>query len=462
MKIAGFSPDLIKTVSRSQARPGELLDYKITISNLSNQPIPAASLKDTLAEELEFISQQSGLAFQQQGNTLRWSGNIPASNETSVSFQARIRSDVVAGTHLANSASLESIVLAETLLSNTVDTTVVSEPIVTSLVRFNKKASTPQSEVGRIIRFRLLMENHSPSYLLAPRLEDTLPQGFEYVPGSSECDGIKLADPRSRSRLDWVLPAIRPGQTSILSYQVVIGADVRRGRNVNRAIFNAQDQSGQNLQLEAEEFVNISSATIVFYSAVEGSVFLDRDGNESYSTADTPLSGIEVRLSNGQRSLTDTNGRYSFQSLFPGDYALGLNRATLPVKYRVVFPTTKAVTLFDGLTDTVDFAVAFQGDDETPTCRLQGRVFFDKVPNQVFDDGEPLLTEFMVLFDDILQTEGKDGSFVFSKLPPGKHILAITYDGQTVRREVTLPPGQTTLDIPLPFSGIVITVQGER
>ena len=115
---------------------------------------------------------------------------------------------------------------------------------------------------------------------------------------------------------------------------MVIGADVRRGRNINRALFTALDQSGQNLRLEAEEFVNISTTTIVFYSAVEGSVFLDRDNNEFYSPADTPLSGIEVRLSNGQQSLTDADGRYSFQSLFPGDYALGLNRSTLPKKYR--------------------------------------------------------------------------------------------------------------------------------
>jgi hypothetical protein len=273
---------------------------------------------------------------------------------------------------------------------------------------------------------------------------------------------VKLADPQSRSRLNWQIPTIRPGQTSVLSFQVVIGADVRRGRNVNRAIFYAQDQSGQNLQLEAEEFVNISSTTLVFYSAVEGSVFLDRDHNEFYSPADTPLSGIEVRLSNGQLSLTDASGRYSFQSLFPGDYALGLNQATLPEKYRVVFPATKAVTLFDGLTDTVDFAVTFTGDAETPLSRLQGRVFFDKVPNQAFDAGEPLLADFTVMLDGSLQTTGKDGAFVFSKLPPGKHILAITFNGQTVRREVTLPPGRTSLDIPLPFSGIVITVQGEN
>ncbi len=376
IRIESWQLQLRKTVSRSQARPADTLEYRITISNPAAQPLPAARLQDTLAAELELVSQQGGLSFQQQGSTLLWTGEIPAGKETSVSFQARIRDDVVAGTVIANRASLESAVLPEPLLSNSVSTTVVSDPIATAQVRFSKKADTPQSEVGRIIRFRLVTENRSPSLLLAPRLEDSLPQGFDYVPGSSSCDGSKLADPQSRSRLNWQIPAIRPGQTSVLSFQVVIGADVRRGRNINRALFTAQDQSGQNLRLEAEEFVNISTTTLVFYSAVEGSVFLDRDNDESYSPADTPLSGIEVRLSNGQQSLTDAGGRYSFQSLFPGDYALGLNQATLPEKYRVVFPTTKAVTLFDGLTDTVDFAVAFKGDDETPLLPAAGpRIF---------------------------------------------------------------------------------------
>jgi uncharacterized repeat protein (TIGR01451 family) len=462
IRVESWQLQLRKTVSNSQARPGDTLEYRIAISNPAAQPLPVARLLDTLAAELELVSQQSSLSFQQQGSTLLWIGEIPAGKETSVSFRARVRDDVVAGTVIANRASLESAVLPEPLLSNSVSTTVVSDPIATAQVRFSKKADTPQSEVGRIIRFRLVTENRSPSLLLAPRLEDSLPQGFDYVPGSSACDGIKLADPQSRSRLNWQIPAIRPGQTSVLSFQVVIGADVRRGRNINRAVFTALDQSGQNLRLEAEEFVNISSTTLVFYSAVEGSVFLDRDNDESYSPADTPLSGIEVRLSNGQLSLTDAGGRYSFQSLFPGDYALGLNQATLPEKYRVVFPATKAVTLFDGLTDTVDFAVTFTGDDETPLSRLQGRVFFDKVRNQAFDAGEPLLADFTVMLDGSLQTTGKDGVFVFSKLPPGKHALAITFGGQTVRRDVTLPPGQTALDIPLPFSGIVITVQGEN
>jgi len=462
IKVQEFRIRLEKTVSLSQARPGATLEYQIKINNPAAQPLPASRLQDILAADLELVSQQGGLSFQQQGNTLRWTGEIPAGKETSVSFRARIRGDVVAGMRIANSASLESAVLPKPMISNTVSTTVVSDPIATAQVRFSKKVDTPQSEVGRIIRFRLVTENRSPSLLLTPRLEDSLPQGFDYVPGSSACDGSKLSDPQSHSRLNWQIPAIPPGRTSVLSFQVVIGADVRRGRNINRAVFTALDQSGQNLRLEAEEFINISTTTLVFYSTVEGSVFLDRDNDESYSLADTLLPGIEVRLSNGQRSLTDSEGRYSFQSLFPGDYALGLNQATLPKKYRVVFPTTKAVTLFDGLTDTVDFAVTFKGDDETPLCRLQGRVFFDKDPNQAFDAGEPLLADFTVTLDGSLQTTGKEGAFVFSKLPPGKHALAITFGGQTVRHDLTLPPGQTALDIPLPFSGIVITVQGEK
>jgi uncharacterized repeat protein (TIGR01451 family) len=462
IRIEAFQIQLQKTVNRNQARPGDTLDYQIQISNPAEQPLPAARLKDLLATELEFVSQQSDLAFQQQGNTLLWSGDIAAGQETSVLFTARIRDNSLAGTRIDNSARLESNALAETLLSNTVSTTVVSDPIATSQVHFSKKVNTPQSEVGRIILFRLLMENRSPSILLAPWLEDFMPQGFTYVPGSSECDGVKLADPQGNSRLTWQIPVIRSGQTSIVSYQAVIGADARRGRNINRAVFNAQDPSGQNLRLEAEEFINVSTSSIVFFCGVEGSVYLDRDGNELFTPADTPLTGIEVRLSNGQQARTDTSGRYVFQSLFPGEYALGINRATLPEKYRVVPPATKAVTLFDGLTDTIDFAVTFKNDDEVPTSRLEGRVFFDKIKNQVFDSGEPLLVDFTVMLDDSLQTTGKEGSFVFSKLPPGKHRLAITYSNQTIRREIVLPAGKTSLDIPLPFSAILITVKGEN
>ena len=82
---------LQKTVDRSQARPADLLEYRIIARNPATHPLPAARLKDTLAGDLELVSQQSGLAFQQQGTTLVWTGDIAAGKETSVTFTARIR-----------------------------------------------------------------------------------------------------------------------------------------------------------------------------------------------------------------------------------------------------------------------------------------------------------------------------------------------------------------------------------
>jgi uncharacterized protein (DUF2141 family) len=178
--------------------------------------------------------------------------------------------------------------------------------------------------------------------------------------------------------------------------------------------------------------------------------------------ADTPLEGIEVRLSTGEKAITDTLGNYSFESLFPGEYAVGVNTATLPERYKLYSPYPKVVVLADGLTDTADFAVKFQGDDKEGTARLQGRVFYDKNQDQIFNGGDPLPQKFTALLDGIISTTGKDGTFVFTHLKPGTHTIKIFCSPRTVEKQITLKQGKNYIDIPLIFSGIKIIIKGEE
>ncbi len=162
---------------------------------------------------------------------------------------------------------------------------------------------------------------------------------------------------------------------------------------------------------------------------------------------------------------TDAAGRYSFEGLFPGDYAVGVNRATLLEKYTLSDPLPRVVVLMDGLTETVDFPVRFSGDD-TESARIEGRVFFDVNQNEAWDDGEPLAGEFKAGLDGTLVTGGRDGVFVMTHLDPGAHTLEISYESgsRALTREIQLSKGDNKLDIPLRFTGIrvVIDTDGRR
>ena len=455
---------LQKIVEQTKAKPGELIKYQLIIKNNSDIPLTGIKLTDQLDDHLEFDYQDGKLEFQRQGRFLQWTGTIEAQQQEVITLKARARQETFSGTRIQNQARLEAAELKAAMDSNTVETLISSEPISTTTVQFTKHSEVPQTEVGRIIRFSLTIANMSTSGLMNPVVEDYLPQGFAYVANTTLLNNRVFTEPQGTRRLLWQLPYIKPGETLVIRYQVVIGTDAKRGLNINRAVLRTLDNSGQDITLEATAGVNVSSSGFIFYSGVEGTVYLDRDDDDFYSMADTPLQGIEVRLSTGEKAFTDSLGNYAFESLFPGEYAVGVNTATLPERYKLASPYPKVVVLADGLTDTVDFAVKFQGEEEEKPARLEGRVFFDKNQDQVFNGDDPLCEEFNANLDGLAVTNGSNGMFVFTHLEPGVHTMEISYNQgtKTIKKEITLNKGNNQVDIPLRFTGIKIIIKSEE
>lgn len=453
---------LKKQVVQTTVAPGGEVKYLLTLTNNSTVLLGGINVTDYLQADLEFLSQTAGngLSFDRSGGELRWTGHLDPGASASIIIKARVKHNVFNGTRIENTAKVEADHLKEAVESNRVVTTVTSEPVSSGKVSFSKRAEVPQADVGRVVRFRLTLANRSNATLVAPQIEDYLPQGFQYVADSTLLNNQTFSDPQGKRRLIWQLPDIRANETFVIRYQVVIGADARRGRNVNRAILRATDTSGQVLSLEASAFVNVSAAGFVFYSGVEGTVYLDRDHDEFYSLTDTPLEGIEVRMSSGEKAFTDALGQYRFENLFPGEYAVNINRSTLPEKYSALEVAPKIVVLSDGLTDTADFAVRFKGEDTVHTARLEGRVFYDKNRNLSYEHSDRLAEKFKAVMDHKVYN-GSNGRFVFTNLKPGSYSLEIRYGPKTVKTQVILKDGKNNIDIPLTFTGIKIIVTGE-
>jgi len=462
LEIKPLTIEIIKGVDKGQAQPGDILAYTLAVKNDSAVTFTQVTVKDELPQELDFIDSSSDLILSRQGNALTWQGNVEAGKEARVTVRAKIRSTVLSGTLIANRASVISSRFPEPVQSNTVYTRVTAEPIPSSKVQFSKRADSPQTEVGRMIRFKLLVENRASAPLLSVQLEDQLPQGFSYVAGSSLWNGAPFADPGGTHHLLWLAPDVGPGQRGELGFTILIGADARRGRNVNLGIMRAIDNSGQVLTLEAREFVNVSASGFIFMCGVEGFVFHDQDQDGFYSPVDQPLPNIEVRLSTGERAVSSVDGRYSFAGLFPGEYALGVNRWALPEDYELVSPYPVPLSLFDGLTESVDFALFLKKKEPPPKARLAGLVFYDRDKNGQRDPQEPLIATFQAILDGTNRTPGQQGVFVFTLLEPGEHEIEIAWENRRVQKRITLSPGRNEVEIPVPFSGVTVSVRGER
>ncbi|MCP4156237.1 MAG: DUF11 domain-containing protein, partial [bacterium] len=454
---------LQKSVDKSEAKPGDSLLYILLLENKSSFALTGLQLKDILSDNLEMVSQQvtGGLAYSNRGNTLYWKGTLQPQQKVEIRLEAKIKANTVSGTIIENKAEVTAVELDTKVESQTVRTSVASEPVPVTNVQFTHKAALTQSEVGRVIRFRVKTVNRSTSPLLQPVLEIHMAQGFSYVAGTAVLAGQRIGEPTGKHTLRWELPVIQAGQTATLTYQAVTGADTARGKNVLRAVLRTSDNSGQNLHYESSAFVNISGSGFIFYCGLEGTVYLDRDSDQFYSMTDTPLQGIEVRLSTGEKAITDSMGMYKFDNLYPGEYAANVNRATLPEKYRAENTVSHIVQLFDGLHDTADFCIKFTKDDEEKTARLEGRVFFDKNRNHVYDGNDPLHSNFEAKLGNIKKTKGKNGKFVFTNLVPGPYTVEISYDGRSFKKEFTLKDGDNHIEFPLPFTGIRILMHGE-
>ncbi|MGE5343472.1 MAG: PKD domain-containing protein [Candidatus Omnitrophota bacterium] len=463
LTIRPITLTLVKQVDKPTAKAGETVEYRLTLKNDSTVLLTGIDLNDTLPDSLEYVSQTSadGFHFSRQGRNLLWEGRLQPQEQVAFTVRARTAPNLLSGTRIENTASVTTAQTgSQTIRSNTVETAITADPIAPTSVHFSKHVDVAQSHVGRIVRFRLRIENTSASNLLNPVIDDQLPQGFTYVPHSTLLNGRPFNDPQGSRRLTWTLPTIGPGETLTLRYHAVIGADAARGRNINRAFLKTKDNSGQEILLDAAVLIGISADSFIFYGSLEGTVYLDRDGDGTYSIVDTPLPNIEVAMSNGDKAITDSEGHYAFEELFSGEYAVSVNRSTLPEKYRSASSIPHLVTLSEGLAEITDFPVRFTQADED-MGQIQGRVFFDKNKNETYDIDDPPVKEFAVSLDNQTAVKGSNGDFLITRIPPGTHTLEITCAGQTVQKELNVKRGPNLIDIPLLYPGVQFIIKGE-
>ncbi len=449
-----------KSVNLREAKPGDRIVYTLKVLNRSRITLPAVEITDTLSDWLEFLSQDAPFTFEKAGNRLTWRGPLEAKKTYEIKITAKLKWNVPFGTRISNQAFLTSDTGGVKKHSETVWTSVGATQVATSKIGFRKKAEIPQVDVGRIIRFRLIIHNGSRYPLLSPVIDDYLPQGFSYVKGSSVYDGRRLTDPEGQRRLRWRLPVIPPGGTAVLKYQTIIGTSARRGKNINRAILNVTDNAGKTYRLEAKALVSVSAQGFTFTCAVEGNVYLDVNRDGIYSPGDKPLEGVEVVLSRGERTVTDKEGYFIFDDLYPGEYLLGVNTVKLPERYKILSPSPLSIILMDGLTDYQEFLVGFR---KKPYASLTGFVFIDKNGDGMFEKREFFPLNFQVVLDKAVKTSGRNGRFRFSRLKPGKHVLEIQSGGHKKRVEVDVKSPKTEIRVPLPYHRLNILIQrGKR
>ncbi|MDD0815804.1 hypothetical protein PSQ39_14295 [Curvibacter sp. HBC28] len=239
----------------------------------------------------------------------------------------------------------------------------VTQPQLTSLT-LEKTGSTKQAEMGDFIDFMLNLANNGATTLTDIRLQDQLPRGFSYVPGTARGGFIAagaagstaslkaLPDPQGGRGplLNFVAPAsaqLVPKGQWVVRYRVrVVPGVPSNGEAINQAqgfastdstVVLASNRNRQVSSTRVQGASNVASWRVKVAGGVMGDaafafgkVFLDcnRDGVQSDSELGIP--GVRLMLEDGTSVVTDAEGKWSLYGLRPVTHALKVDLTTLP------------------------------------------------------------------------------------------------------------------------------------
>ncbi|MGI9135072.1 MAG: hypothetical protein ACR2I0_14205, partial [Rhodoferax sp.] len=169
-------------------------------------------------------------------------------------------------------------------------------------------------------------------------LNDTLPPGFAYVPGSLRLNDLSSSDPSGGvgPTLDMDFPQweLAPNASVSVQYRVRVGVGaIANADAINRAYAASQGTKSP----EAIARVRVSGGAFSDDAYAFGKVHLDCNRNGVQDGPDEwGIPGVRLILENGVSVTTDVQGRWSLFGLKPQTHVIRLDRSTLPVDAELV------------------------------------------------------------------------------------------------------------------------------
>lgn len=205
------------------------------------------------------------------------------------------------------------------------------DPILTpgSGLLVSKVASRTTAEPGDFIDYTVTVKNATTVILPATKLQDILPLGFRYVPGSTKLNSVAQPDPLGGAgpALTFTVGALAPNTVVTLTYRLAVGMAATLGNGVNRA----QAISGAARSNIATATVQITQGVFSDRAYILGTVYLDCNRNHVQDAEEPGIPSVRLYLEDGTNVTTDMDGKYSLYGINPLTHVLKLDDTTMPV-----------------------------------------------------------------------------------------------------------------------------------
>ncbi|MEG1647191.1 MAG: hypothetical protein RR325_00300 [Bacilli bacterium] len=215
-----------KTVDKTNATPGDVLTYTLTLHNTGNVAANNVVLTDTIPIGTTYVagSITSTLPFTgDPTSVIMLTSPIAAGSTATITFKVKIGNTVpsinpipnkaiVSYTYTVNPANPNGV--TKTGISNTVNTNVVLAALETT-----KTVNQNVSYIGQVLTYNIALKNTGNASLNNVVITDTISNGTSYIPGSLTVSVPFVGTPASGIM---ITNSILPGSTVTASFQVTV------------------------------------------------------------------------------------------------------------------------------------------------------------------------------------------------------------------------------------------------
>ena len=202
----------------------------------------------------------------------------------------------------------------------------------------SKKQSKDKASIGEYLKYTLYVSNQSELPIKDVLVEDALPPGVKYEPGSFKVQGSKVKptlSPDGRT-LRYTLSRLEVGQRVELSYVALIGAGIIDQRATNRAWASAPTAERSNIAsvtLEVTEDLPRHKGYILGQVYDAEAWRARQEGNATVMRYGIP--GVRLYMEDGRYVVTDQEGKYHFVDVKNGTHVVQIDEESIRGRYKV-------------------------------------------------------------------------------------------------------------------------------
>lgn len=194
-----------------------------------------------------------------------------------------------------------------------------------------KKGSRDVAEIGDSVIYTLTLANNSGAPFNFTFIDDRLPAGFRYEPGTTRRDGARVSDPVGGvgPSLRFPVGTLPDTGTVTFTYRARLTPGAEKGTGINTAQATSYGPPVL-VSNRATHQVRVEAGFLDPKAVIIGTVFVDANANDIQDAGEPGVPGVRVILEDGTRAITDGDGQYSLYGQRAITHVLKLDRHTLP------------------------------------------------------------------------------------------------------------------------------------